>query len=112
MQLKLSLESVLYIVSLVRNLLGHSLLGFHPDSPSSVVDDDRQLLNLITQSQVVRFLQQNISLLGDKRNTPISEMHGVMHDVYTINMRQKAIDAFRQLVDKVGIVPNSRWSIC
>jgi 5'-AMP-activated protein kinase regulatory gamma subunit len=65
-----------------------------------VVDDERKLMNLITQSQVVRFLQQNMHLLGDKRSTPVNEIHGVMHDVYCINMHQRAIDAFHQMVDK------------
>jgi CBS domain-containing protein len=64
-----------------------------------VIDDERQLMNLITQSQVVRFLQQNMHLLGDKRLTPVSEIKGVMHDVFTINIHQKAIDAFHQMVE-------------
>jgi CBS-domain-containing membrane protein len=64
-----------------------------------VIDDERQLMNLITQSQVVRFLQQNMHLLGDKRLTPVSEIKGVMHDVFIINIHQKAIDAFHQMVE-------------
>lgn len=64
-----------------------------------VVDEQRQLMNLITQSQVVRFLQQNMHLLGDKRATPVKEINGVMHDVFAINMHQKAIDAFHQMVE-------------
>jgi 5'-AMP-activated protein kinase regulatory gamma subunit len=65
-----------------------------------VIDDERQLMNLITQSQVIRFLQQNLHLLGDKRLTPAKDMQGVMHQVFAINIRQRAIDAFQQLVEK------------
>jgi predicted transcriptional regulator len=76
-----------------------------------VIDDERQLMNLITQSQVVRFLQQNMHLLGDKRLTPVKEIQGVMHEVFSVNIHQRAIDAFHEMVDKgvtgVAIVDNS-----
>lgn len=65
-----------------------------------VVDSDRMLVNLVTQSQVVSFLQRNMSLVGDKRNMHIKEIRGVIHEVYSVNIKQRAIDAFTQMVEK------------
>jgi len=65
-----------------------------------VIDQDRKLVNLITQSQVVRFLQENMQLLGSKRHIMVKELHGVIHHVFSINIDQKAIEAFNQMVEK------------
>ncbi len=67
----------------------------------TVVDEERQLMNLITQSQVIRFLQQNLDLIGDKQNKPVDEIFGVIHEVYSVKHNQRAIDAFNEMVTKV-----------
>jgi len=76
-----------------------------------VIDEDRQLMSLITQSQVVRFLQQNMASIGDKRLKPIHQMREVLHEVFSVTVHQKAIDAFHLMVEKgvtgVAIVDDS-----
>jgi len=63
-----------------------------------VVDDDRNLVNLITQSHMVRFLQMNMAQMGPKKNKPVAEVAGVFHQVIGANLNQRAIDAFEMLV--------------
>lgn len=63
----------------------------------AVVDDDRQLLNLLTDSQVLHFLQQNIDKIGPKVDKPLSDMN-VVKEVIHIKDSQPAIDAFNLMV--------------
>lgn len=63
----------------------------------AVVDDDRQLLNLITDSQVLNFLYENIDKIGPKVDKPVSDMN-VLKEVISIKESQPAIDAFNLMV--------------
>jgi len=62
-----------------------------------VVDDERQLLNLITQSQVVRFLFENLGKMGDKIKKPVRMMDCALKDVIMISESQPAIEAFSKM---------------
>jgi len=63
-----------------------------------VIDDDRNLVNLITQSHLVKFLQLNLERIGPKKRKPVAEVNGVFHEVIGCNLNQKAIEAFNMMV--------------
>jgi len=63
----------------------------------AVIDDDRQLLNLITDSQVLTFLHENIDKIGPKVDRPVSEMN-VLREVVRIKESQPAVEAFNLMV--------------
>jgi 5'-AMP-activated protein kinase regulatory gamma subunit len=65
-----------------------------------VIDDDRMIVNMVTQSQVVDFLQKNIDLIGDKVNKPLSAIPRLFHEVYSVPESVQAIDAFNLMVSK------------
>jgi len=62
-----------------------------------VIDDERQLLNLITQSQIVRFLYENLERMGDMIKRPVRLMDHVIKDVVMISESQPAIEAFSKM---------------
>ena len=63
-----------------------------------VVDEERNLVNLITQSHLIRFLQMNLARLGPKKDKPVAEFMGVFHTVVCAHMGQKAIEAFDLMI--------------
>jgi len=63
----------------------------------AVIDDDRQLLNLITDSQVLTFLHENIEKIGPKVDKTVADMH-VLKEVVHIKESQPALDAFNLMV--------------
>jgi len=65
-----------------------------------VIDENRRLINLITQSQIINFLSFNLDLLGDRKNKPLNKMGGVFHSVVCITKDQEAIEGFKLMVDK------------
>jgi len=70
-----------------------------------VVNDHGQLVNIITQSSAIRFVEQNIHLLGEKKNMPLESMYLADQYVMSINSRDSAIDAFRLMkITKVSAV--------
>jgi CBS domain-containing protein len=71
-----------------------------------VVDENRNLVNLITQSQLVRFLHQNLDRIGPKVDKPVAEMEGVFHEVVSIQHDQKALEAFKLMVKEVNRNPH------
>lgn len=63
-----------------------------------IIDNERQLMNLITQSQVVRFLYENLDKIGNKTKMPVNLINNVLKDVVSISESQPAIDAFSLMV--------------
>jgi len=64
-----------------------------------IVDEDRNLKNVLTQSHLVEWLNNNSKLLGSKRTKPISQIVPCgSGKVKTINEKQTAITAFQELV--------------
>ena len=59
------------------------------------------MLNLITDSQVLNFLHENIDKIGPKVDKPVSEMN-VVKEVIQIKDSQPAIDAFTLMVKEVS----------
>lgn len=62
----------------------------------AVVDSigHRKLISVITQSRVVKFLYENLSALGDRKNRTVAEFPNVLHAVSVINMHAQAYDGF------------------
>jgi len=65
-----------------------------------VVDNNRQMFNLVTQSQVVDFLHKNVTSLGKKANMPVGEIKGILKPVVSVTEESLAIDAFNLMVEK------------
>jgi len=61
----------------------------------AVTDTDRNLLNIVTQSQLLRFVQENLDLLGPKANKPVGKIAGALKEVYKVNQSLPAIEAFK-----------------
>jgi len=65
----------------------------------AVVDDDRNLLNLVTQSQLLRFVVEHSNKLGRKREKTVQDM-GTLREVYVIGENEPAINAFKMMSEK------------
>jgi CBS domain-containing protein len=59
-----------------------------------VIDQNRQLMNLITQSQVASFLFGNVEKIGPKTNKPLRLCASAIKPVLKVVESQPAIDAF------------------
>ncbi|KAL6077473.1 CBS domain containing protein [Balamuthia mandrillaris] len=68
----------------------------------TVIDDNRRIMNLLTQSQVVEFLQKNLNLIGSKKDKPLNLVTALPREVFSIKMSQQAIEAF-QLMESEGV---------
>jgi CBS domain-containing protein len=66
-----------------------------------VIDKERQMSNLVTQSQVVDFLAKNQHLIGDKMNKPVSQCESASKPrILSVTEDSLAIDAFNAMVEK------------
>jgi len=65
-----------------------------------VIDSNRNLITVITQSQIVKLLNSNLNLLGAKKNKPVVMMDRYLEDVFTVHEDQTAMEAFRMMVEK------------
>eukprot|EP01133_Synstelium_polycarpum_P007895 gene7895-9269_t len=72
---------------------------------------DRHLVSIITQSQLVKFVYDNLSLLGSRKDLLIKNMHGLTSEVITVPSTMLAIDAFKLMDEKnisgLGVVNES-----
>lgn len=66
----------------------------------AVVDHNRALVSVITQSQMVEFIYRNISLLGAKRSKCIKDMPYNLHEVYSVKPNDIALRAFSLMSEK------------
>jgi len=75
-----------------------------------IIDANRNLKSVLTQSQVIEFLYDNYDKLGLITNKPVGEMEGVLRDVHTIHEESRAIDGFKMMqkqnVSAVAVVDN------
>jgi len=65
-----------------------------------VIDDDRKLITIITQSQLVQILAKNLDIIGEKKNKPVMLMESYFEEVFAIQEDAIAMDAFRMMIDK------------
>jgi len=60
-----------------------------------VLNDDGKLVNILTQSSVLRFLEKNRNLLGEKRTMKLEDINLSNQYVLSVHEQEAAIDAFR-----------------
>jgi len=66
-----------------------------------IVDENRQLVSILTQSQLVHFAWQNIDMLGGKRMMTVRDMaHHLQSEVITVGLNDITMHAFTIMVDK------------
>jgi CBS domain-containing protein len=63
-----------------------------------VVDDQRQLKGLVTQSHVIRFINQHINEVGPKKDKPVGEVEGVLKPVVCASVKDEALSAFQKMI--------------
>jgi len=65
-----------------------------------VIDQERKLITVITQTHLVDILYKNLDILGEKRNKPVGQMENYLEQVFTIHEEATAMDAFKMMVEK------------
>jgi len=65
-----------------------------------VVDNERKLITVITQSQIVNILLRNLDILGEKKDMPVNQMSKYFEDVVCIREDDIALEAFKIMVEK------------
>jgi len=65
-----------------------------------VVDSDSKLFNIITQSQLLEMLENNLPFLGRRKEKPVGEIHGAIRKVLTIKEDVPAIEAFKMMTNE------------
>jgi CBS-domain-containing membrane protein len=64
-----------------------------------IIDQDRKLITVISQSQVVQILYKNLDIIGEKKNKPVGQMDRYLEQVFTIHEEATAVDAFKMMVE-------------
>jgi len=64
-----------------------------------IVDEDRMLLSIVTESQAIKFLKKNLNLLGGIKDLPVGKMRGVTKEVISVSINDEAIVAFQKMID-------------
>lgn len=65
-----------------------------------IIDHERNLKSVLSQSQVIEFISEHMDMLGSIKDKPISEMKSVLKEVYSVNEDSRAIDAFKLMQQK------------
>jgi len=65
-----------------------------------VVDAERKLITVITQSQIVQILNKSLDSIGERKNKPVVMMDRFIENVYTIHEDAVAMDAFKMMVER------------
>eukprot|EP01090_Pellita_catalonica_P006820 TRINITY_DN1718_c0_g1_i2.p2 TRINITY_DN1718_c0_g1~~TRINITY_DN1718_c0_g1_i2.p2 ORF type:complete len:211 (-),score=35.03 TRINITY_DN1718_c0_g1_i2:879-1511(-) len=78
----------------------------------AVIDDDRNLVTLITQSRLVEFLWKNIDLIGERVNKPVGDLKNCFHEVVSVTKKDLPIKAFKRMsardISGVAVVEGDR----
>jgi CBS-domain-containing membrane protein len=65
-----------------------------------IIDSKRQVINLVTQSQVVRYLADHVEMIGSIAQKTIKECPRLFKEVLSVREETIAIDAFNLMVEK------------
>eukprot|EP01118_Nematostelium_gracile_P017374 TRINITY_DN739_c0_g1_i1.p1 TRINITY_DN739_c0_g1~~TRINITY_DN739_c0_g1_i1.p1 ORF type:complete len:371 (-),score=125.35 TRINITY_DN739_c0_g1_i1:85-1107(-) len=65
-----------------------------------VIDADRKLITVVTQSQLISIINKNMDLLGEKKDKPVSALESYYERVISIDENALAMDAFRTMIEK------------
>jgi len=60
-----------------------------------IVDEDRRLINIITQSQIIDFVAHHLDTIGPIKDKPLSQIPTLYHHVERILSDQEVIEAFK-----------------
>jgi len=68
--------------------------------PVITAGEDRRLVNIITQSQLLKMLQQQKAALGSVLDKPVTSLPSYARPVVTCHASDLAVDCFHRLVDE------------
>jgi len=60
-----------------------------------VIDENRKLVNIITQTQVIQFLNKNINKMGPIKDRPITMMPSARSTVVKVSENETTLEAFK-----------------
>jgi 5'-AMP-activated protein kinase regulatory gamma subunit len=63
-----------------------------------IIDQEYRLVHLVTQSQLVTFLNKNLNMLGDVKNKPAKMVQGFGHGVICVKENSLAMEAFNIMI--------------
>jgi len=63
-------------------------------------NETRKLVTMVTQSQMIKILFQNLDKIGERKNKPVMMMDKYCEEVITVHEDSVAMDAFRLMVEK------------
>jgi hypothetical protein len=66
-----------------------------------VVDPQRKLVNIITQSMLIKFITKNMELLGQKREIQLRQITTLFHRVHSVRDSEHAVEAFKIMCNEV-----------
>jgi len=65
-----------------------------------VIDEERKLITVVTQSQIVNILLRNLDIIGEKKDKPVSQMEKYYEDVVCVREDDITLEAFKIMVEK------------
>jgi len=65
-----------------------------------IVDENRTLVGLISQSRLITFFKEHMQTLGNKKNKPLSLIKSLFHEVYSVKHEDTSLDAFKLMITK------------
>lgn len=71
-----------------------------------VINEKRELVNMLTQSRIIEFFKLNKNILGNRIQKPVSLLSSSSSGVFKVTEKQKAIEAFKLMKEKrISAVP-------
>jgi len=65
-----------------------------------IIDRERNLITIISQSQIIQMICKNLDILGEKKNQPVNTMENYFEDVLCVHEDSSTIEAFKTMVAK------------
>jgi CBS domain-containing protein len=65
-----------------------------------VIDENRKLITIVTQSQMVEILAKNLDIIGDKKNKTVNLTENYFEEVISVLDDSIAMDAFKLMVER------------
>lgn len=66
-----------------------------------VIDENRKLVNILTQSMLIKFVARNLELLGEKRELELKKIPELFHRVLFVKESDLAVEAFKIMCTNV-----------
>jgi len=65
-----------------------------------IIDENRTLMGLITQSRLINFFKEHMDKLGNKKNKPLTMNKHWFHEISSVKTEDIAIEAFKLMTTK------------